>query len=56
MKFQTSALLLVVAAASTNAFTQLSTNARTSVALREGGGLSVDLPSIDSQVSRRRLA
>jgi len=51
MKFQTSALLLVVAAASTNAFTQLSTNARTSVALREGGGLSVDLPSIESQIA-----
>jgi len=51
MKFQTSALLLVAAAASTNAFTQLSNNARTGVALREGGGLSVDLPDIESQIS-----
>lgn len=47
MKFQATALLL--AAASSSAFTPLSTNVKTSVALREG--LSVELPSVDSQIS-----
>ena len=49
MKFQATAFLL--AAASSTAFTPLSTNVKTSVALRESGGLSVDLPSVESQVS-----
>jgi len=49
MKFQTSALLLL--SASIEAFTPLSTPARTDVALRAGGQLSVDLPSIESQIS-----
>lgn len=48
MKFQTSALLLA-AAASTNAFAPLLANTRSGVALREG--LSVDLPSIESQIA-----
>lgn len=47
MKFQASAILL--AAASSKAFAPLSTSVKTSVALREG--LSVDLPSIESQIS-----
>ena len=47
MKFQTCAILL--AAASSEAFSPLSNNIRTNVALREG--LSVDLPSVESQVS-----
>jgi len=46
MKFQASAILLV--AASAKAFTQPSTTARTSVALR---GLAVDLPTIESQIA-----
>jgi len=49
MKFQVSAILL--AAASSQAFTQRSTSAKTSVALRAKTGLSVDLPSIESQIS-----
>ena len=48
MKFQIATLVL--AAASTEAFAPLANTARSSVALREG--LSVDLPSIESQVSR----
>lgn len=47
MKFQITALVL--AAASTEAFAPLANNARSSVALREG--LSVDLPSIESQIA-----
>jgi len=47
MKFQASALLL--AAASTKAFTPLSNNMKTSVALRDG--LSVDLPTVESQIA-----
>lgn len=49
MKFQTCAILL--AAASSEAFAPLSNNVKTSVALRASGGLSVDLPSVDSQIS-----
>lgn len=47
MKFQTCAILL--AAASSEAFSPLSNNIRTNVALREG--LSVDLPSVESQIT-----
>lgn len=47
MKFQTAALLVL--AASIEAFTPHSTPARSGVALK--GGLSVELPSIESQVS-----
>mmetsp|Transcript_17618 Transcript_17618/g.36224 ORF Transcript_17618/g.36224 Transcript_17618/m.36224 type:complete len:319 (-) Transcript_17618:328-1284(-) len=47
MKFQIATLVL--AAASTEAFAPLANTARSSVALREG--LSVDLPSIESQIS-----
>jgi len=50
MKFQATALLL--AAASSSAFAPLSTKVKTSVAVRESrGGLAVDLPSVDSQIS-----
>ena len=52
MKFQVSSFLL--AAACTEAFAPLSTNSRTSVAVRAGVGLAVDLPSIESQVSNRQ--
>lgn len=48
MKFQTSALLLL--AASIDAFTPLSTPARSGVALN-AEGLNVDLPSIESQIA-----
>jgi len=47
MKFQIATLVL--AAASTEAFAPLANTARSSVALREG--LSVDLPSIESQIA-----
>uniref|UniRef100_A0A7S4AGE4 Uncharacterized protein n=1 Tax=Pseudo-nitzschia australis TaxID=44445 RepID=A0A7S4AGE4_9STRA len=49
MKFQTSALLLAAAATSTNAFAPVSNTARVAVALKNG--LSVDLPSIESQIA-----
>lgn len=50
MKFQSSALLLL--AASIEAFTPLSNGPSSNVALNAAKGLTVDLPSIESQVSR----
>jgi hypothetical protein len=52
MKFQSSALLLIAAASSTNAFTSSlsNINSRTTTSLNEGG-LNVELPSIESYVS-----
>lgn len=49
MKFQTTSLLFL--AASTEAFTQLSTTGRKTVVLSERSSLAVDLPSIESQIS-----
>ena len=57
MKFQSSALLLIAAASSTNAFTSSlsNINTRTTTSLNEGGGLNVELPSIESYVSNCSL-
>ena len=57
MKFQSSALLLIAAASSTNAFTSSlsNINTRTTTSLNEGGGLNVELPSIESYVSNSSL-
>ncbi|OEU08968.1 hypothetical protein FRACYDRAFT_271638 [Fragilariopsis cylindrus CCMP1102] len=53
MKFQSSALLLIAAASSTNAFTSSlsNINTRTTTSLNEGGGLNVELPSIESYIA-----
>jgi len=52
MKFQSSALLLIAAASSTNAFTSSlsNINSRTTTSLNEGG-LNVELPSIESYIA-----